>query len=161
MGQVSEEIRHHQAVRIAAFGTIATVVYAALGIVQILVLNPLAAVPGRTLAQIQSDLAADGGLGFGWVVMLLGPAFAVWQLMRVRRQSDQDPSRVVGVYLALLALGTPAYSFASFGAGMALADGYGLCGCDHSPWAIPLFVVSFAAVVGLLWLALRHSLAGR
>ena len=48
--------------RIAALGTLAVVAYAALAAVQILVLNPLAAVPGRTLPQIEAiltDLSLD------------------------------------------------------------------------------------------------------
>ena len=54
--------------RVALVGTLAVLAYAALAGLQILVLNPLAAVPGRTLPQIEAEMARWGeSLGAPWV----------------------------------------------------------------------------------------------
>lgn len=53
-------------------------------------------------------------------------------------------------FLALLMLGAVGYFVASFGAGMALADTFGISGADYSPWARPLYVVSALAAVAIV-----------
>ena len=50
-------------------------------------------------------------------------------------------------FLVLLALGAPAYFWANFGPGMALADTFFVSGGDHSPWSAPLYVTSGLAVL--------------
>lgn len=132
---------------IAVFGTLSVVAYGLLAAVQIAVLNPLAAVPGVGLDQIQADRATVGEtMGGSWLLMAVGPAIAMAILLRVWRRPDPQPSRTASIYLMLLALGTAAYFFASFGPGMALADTYSISGDDHSPWAIPLYVASGLAL---------------
>ena len=53
-------------------------------------------------------------------------------------------------YLVLLTFGAPAYFMASFGAGMGLADTYGISGADYSPWARPLYLVSLLSLLAAL-----------
>lgn len=56
--------------RIAALGTLAVVAYAALAAVQILVLNPLAAVPGRTGMALADSFGISGGDHAPWALPL-------------------------------------------------------------------------------------------
>ena len=138
------------AVRVALVGSASVVVYGLLGVVQIAVLNPLAAVPGAALGQIRADMdAARETLGAWWVLMAVGPAIAIALLVGTWRRPERQPGTVASWYLVLLALGTPAYFVASFGPGMALADTYGIGGADSSPWALPLHVTSGLAVIAL------------
>ena len=148
------------AVLVAVLGTVSVVAYGLLAAVQIMVLNPLAAVPGAGLGQIRADMdAAQETLGAWWVLMTLGPAIAIALLVRVGKRPELQPRIVASWYLGLLALGTPAYFVASFGPGMALADTYGIGGNDASPWAVPLHVTSVLAVIALAGLAVWNRVA--
>ena len=112
---------------VAALGTIAVIGYSVLAVAQILWLNPIAAMPGKGLREIGLDMAsANESLGAPMVIgtMVIGP------------------------------IGAGAYFIASFGAGMGLADTYGISGADYSPWAWPLYAVSVAAMLSLLGLGL-------
>ncbi|HIY23459.1 MAG TPA: hypothetical protein H9837_04000 [Candidatus Brachybacterium merdigallinarum] len=60
--------------------------------------------------------------------------------------------------LALLALGSLAYFFASFPAGMTLADTFMTDGADHSPWGNLLHVISQASFGTLLVLGVVSAL---
>lgn len=156
--------RRRSSETIAVLGTLAVVSYGLLAIVQIAVLNPPAAVPGAGLNQIQGDMKAVGEtMGGSWLLMAVGPVIAIAILLRVWRRPDPWPSRTASTYLMLLALGTPAYLFASFGPGMALADTYPISGGDHSPWAIPLYVASGLALMllaaQLVWNSVRNRRA--
>lgn len=67
---------------------------------------------------------------------------------------------VVGAGLALLGGGAPAYFFASFSAGMSLADTYMISGADVAPWGSVLGIISALACLALagralLWLVGR------
>ena len=142
------------AVMVAVLGTVSVVAYGLLAAVQIMVLNPLAAVPDVGLGQIRADMDAAGEtLGAWWVLMAVGPALVIALLVRVGKRPELQPRMVASRYLILLALGTPAYFIASFGPGMALADRYGIGGGDASPWAVPLHVTSMLAVIALAGLA--------
>ena len=114
---------------------------------------PAGAVPGESLGQIYADVEAAGeSMGVGFVVffLALGPAIGVALLTRARRASR---SVVAGWFLALVAFGAPAYFWASFGPGMALADAYLARGGDHSGWGRVLYALSGLAVVALLAVA--------
>jgi len=143
---------------IAAWGAVAVTAYGLLAALQIAVLNPLAAVPGAGLQEIYAETAAAGQpMGAWWLVMGIGPLVATGVLRRTWRRPGLEPSRVARVYLILLALGAPAYFFASFSPGMSLADTYLISGGDHSPWAWPLYLVSVVAAVALaIQVARRH-----
>ena len=141
---------------ISIIGTILVAAYAAWAGLQMLVLNPLAAVPGKSLPEIEASMAQWGeSLGARWVVALLavGVALATWLMVKAWRAASPDPRLFGAGYLALLTLGAPAYFFISVGPGMALADSFAISGGDHSPWAAPLYVISGAAALGLVVLA--------
>lgn len=145
---------------VACIGTLVVWAYAGLALAQVLILNPLAAVPGESLTQIIRDVEAAGESFGVWLVvvcLVLGPAAAVVALVRARSATGAVPVAVV--YLGLLALGALAYFWASFGPGMALADTYFIAGGDYSPWGRLLYAVSGAALVALLalvaWRLLR------
>lgn len=144
------------AVGVAVAGTIAVTAYAVWAVIHVLVLNPLAAVSGATLDQVYAEVAAAGDSlsePLVFLVMAVGPVLAVVWLVRAVRRRDSRPLEVAVGYLALLMVGALAYFVASFGAGMALADTFGISGGDHSPWAGPLYLTSGLALVGLLALA--------
>lgn len=136
-------------VAVVLVGTSLVLAYATLAVVQILVLNPMAAAPGRTLSEIHRDLEAAGQslspvLAVG--VSTLGVVLAL--VLGVFGVRSRTPVFTLALgYLALLAAGTLAYFVASFGAGMSLADTYFIGGADHSPWSWPLHATSAAAMV--------------
>lgn len=136
-------------VAVVLVGTSLVLAYATLAVVQILVLNPLAAAPGRTLPEIHRDLeAADQSLSpvFAVGIPALGVVLAL--ALGVFGMRSRTPMFTLALrYLALLAAGAPAYFVASFGAGMSLADTYFIGGADHSPWSWPLHATSAAATV--------------
>ncbi|MCK8478176.1 hypothetical protein [Microbacterium aurugineum] len=137
---------------ISIVGVLAVLAYAMLAALQILVLNPLAAAPGLTMDEIRFAMAEAGeNLGQGAVFSVLGIgvalAVAVAVVSVVRRA---DPVVPAMTFLALLMLGAVGYFVASFGAGMALADTFGISGADYSPWARPLYVVSALAAVAIV-----------
>lgn len=108
--------------------------YALLAAVQILVWNPLAAVPGVGLDQIFAEVAAAGeSMGAGMVIAFLavGPLAALALLVGVGRRPDRRACVVGILFLVLLALGTPAHFWANFGPAVALADTYFVSGRDH------------------------------
>ena len=138
---------------VALIGPGAVVADALLAAVQILVWNPQAAVPGVGLDHIYADVAATGeSMAAGMVIAFLavGPLLAIALLVGAWRRPEGRAS-VVGVpFLVLLALGAPAYFWANFGPGMALADTFFVSGGDHSPWSAPLYVTSGLAVLALV-----------
>lgn len=145
---------HRRSMTVAALGTVLVVAYSLLAALQILVLNPLASVPGKNLGQIYAGVAAAGEtMGAPAVItdLLVGPAIAITLLVLRARRRPVQPARSAAIpYLALLVLGAPAYFWASFGPGMSLADTFMIDGYDHSPWAQPLYVTSGLALVALV-----------
>ncbi|WP_232466120.1 hypothetical protein [Diaminobutyricimonas sp. LJ205] len=137
----------------AAIGFVVTVGYAIAGSLQILVWNPLAAVPGATLSEIEQGLArASESLGtslvIGWAI--IGGVLAAGILIAaVLRLSVRLP-QVVQADLVLLVLAAPTFWAASFPAGMGIADTFHTTGAPHSPWGAPLYAVSAAALLALL-----------
>ncbi len=57
-------------------------------------------------------------------------------------------------------LGAPMYFFASFSAGMALADALFISGGDYTPWGGLLGLVSAAALVGTLMVMIFRGKSG-
>lgn len=149
---------------IATAGTLAVTAYAALGAVQILWLNPRAAVPGLALTEIADEVAAAGeSLGTPSVIaaMSLGPLLALGVLIRAAVRTTVTPRGALLQYLGLLALGAFVYFAASFGPGMALADTFGISGADYSPWAGPLYLTSLASILALIAIAVDGVLRRR
>lgn len=137
---------------ISIAGVLVVTAYAALAAVQILVLNPLAAAPGLTLEGIRAEMAAvNESLGHEVVFFVLGIGVALAVGVAVVSIVAKAPPIVPGMaFLAVLMFGAFAYFAASFGAGMGLADTFGISGADHSPWARPLYAISVLAAVSII-----------
>lgn len=148
---------HSPAVRSAwvGFGLIAC--YAVVGALQILIWNPLAAVPGSTLREIRAQM--DGFnestgtatvLVWAAIGILLGAGVLVAALRR--KISAAGATRLP---LVIIVLGAPSLMIASFPAGMGLADTFGISGGDHAPWGALLYLVSAAALILLAFILVR------
>ena len=147
-------------VGIAICGTLLITAYAVLAALQIIVLNPLAAVPGATLDEIHEEMARMGespGIPVTIAILGLGVLLAGALLVLIAVRADATPFAAATACLLMLVLGAPAYFIASFGPGMALADAFLISGADSSPWAIPLYMTSGAALLVLLALIVIES----
>lgn len=131
--------------------------YAAWALVQILVLNPLVAVPGVSLARIYAEVEAAGQSMDVWLVvafLAVGPlAMLAHVVLAALRPLPRWLPSVVG--LSLLTAGPLVYWWASIAPSIGLADAYSIRGGDHSPWAWPLVAVSVLALVVLVVRGLR------
>ena len=148
--------------RIAVAGTVVVAAYAAFGALHALVLNPLAAVPGHSLAQVYDDVAAAGeSMGGRVVAVVLGLlVLAAVVLMRALWRSRQaTTATALSGYLTLLVAAGPAFFWASFAPGMALADTYGIGGGSYHPADVVLYAISGIALVSLavVWWRGRRS----
>lgn len=151
MGELKSGGQRH-AVWAGIVGLVIVAGYAAGGALQVLVWNPLAAVPGATLAEIHAGLARENE-------SLAAPAVLTWAVIGVilaalvlagavvRRTSRVR--NVVLLDLLLLVLAAPAHWFAAFPAGMGLADAFAISGGDHAPWGKVLYLVSAVALAAL------------
>ncbi|MDQ2661852.1 MAG: hypothetical protein M3Y52_08260 [Actinomycetota bacterium] len=158
MGRATSKLK--PAVLTAIAGVMLVAAYASLGALQILVLNPLAAAPGLTLARIHAELtAANESLTTVPVIifvalgLLLAGSVAVFAFTAPRA----SPTVIIVFFLVVLAFGTPAYFAASFSAGMALADTFAISGGDHSRWSIVLYATSAISFAGALGLLVVHA----
>ena len=156
--------RPRRAVVVSMAGLALIAAYAVAGALQTLVWNPLAAVPGASLSEIQVRLAGTGGsleqpvvlawAAVGVVLAALVLVVAVW-LPAV------TPPVIVAAVLWLIALGAPSHWYAAFGAGLSLADAYGISGAAYAPWGAVLYLISAAAFLGLIATALRTAVFAR
>lgn len=136
---------------IGLLGALTVLAYALFAALQIQVLNPLATVPGSTLAEIYAAVGRTADtMGWGLMIALLvpGPLIATSAALSARRGRLSAPA-VLMIVLSLLTLGSPVYLAASFPAGMTLADTFFVGGADHSPWALVLHLTSVAALLAL------------
>ncbi|MAM55291.1 MAG: hypothetical protein CMH35_10760 [Microbacterium sp.] len=134
----------------------AIILYAVLAALQILVLNPLAAVPGAGLSEIYGGISQAGEspgipltltvLGGGIVLALVLAALLLWN-------RATTPLAAAMAYLFMLALGAPALFIASFPAGMAVADTFLISGGDNSGWSTALYLFSTVALIAAAALA--------
>ena len=135
---------------VASVGTALVVAYAIVGSLQVLVWNPLAAVPGLALSEIHAELDRVGQSFSATPVILwavLGVSAATLLAVSALRPNGLALSHVAVAYSLLLVGGAPSFFFVAFSPGMQLADGFGISGGDHSPWARPLYVTSFLAMI--------------
>jgi hypothetical protein len=152
------------AVTIASVGFVIVAAYSVLGALQILVLNPMAAAPDLTLAEIEAAMAKAGESFPPFPVMIfvsLGLLLAAHVMLYAIAAPDPRPEIVAVMMLVILALGAPAYFAASFPAGMALADTFMISGGDHSHWSALLFLTSATALVCAIALAIVLALQAR
>ena len=133
MTRAVNSMRLPSAMAVAIIGAGAVVAYPLLAAVQILVWNPLAAVPGVGLDQIYAEWPR---LANPWVPgwSSLPGSGAPGGRSRCWSACGGDPTGgpVVGIlFLVLLALGAPAHFWANFGPAVALADTNFVSGGDH------------------------------
>ncbi|PYY41605.1 MULTISPECIES: hypothetical protein [unclassified Curtobacterium] len=138
---------------VAVSGALVVTAYAALLAVNALVLDPLAAVPGKSLSEIYATVDAMGmnsrqdvvgvlvtaGIG---VVLAVGFAIAaIWKEIPV-------PVALV-CHLALVACGAGPVFQSGFFLGMDVADSFGVSGGAHGMGAAVLYGTSLAALVAI------------
>jgi hypothetical protein len=138
---------------VAVVGVLVVALYAALLAVNALVLDPLAAVPGATLAEIHRHLDAQGfhvQTDIVVVIVLASVGVVLAAGLSVLLFVTQVPTHVIAaVLLAVVVLGGPASFWGGFALGMDVADGYGTDGGDHTIWAGVLYVTSLVALIGI------------
>lgn len=135
--------------------------YATVMVLTILVLEPLAAMPGMTAEAIFAALAAAGvslagkaAFLVGWAALGVGLSVAGCAVALRRRVA---PDTAVTIQLAVLALGAPAYFWGAFGMGMDLADTFLITGGAHSVVPSVLYAVSGGALVALVVLQVPRA----
>ncbi|WP_299169503.1 hypothetical protein [uncultured Arthrobacter sp.] len=145
---------------IVLVGVLVTAAYAWAGAMQILVWNPMAAVPGMTLDEIKAAmLAANEPLAeahvYVWAAIGFSLALAVG-IYGVLKVPDR-PWTIARWFLVILVLGTPTYFFASFNPGMSIADAFATSGGDHAPWSRILYGISLLALITLMLTVTRRD----
>jgi len=150
---------HRATVLVSILGAVAVAAYAVWGALQIIVLTPLAAVPGRSLAEIRGEMAAAGEppSDAGPVMFLvLGVVIAATvAVIVIRTRALVELSALL--FLTFLMLGAPAFFVASFGPGMNLSDTYMISGGVTLPGVAPLYLTSMAAGAGCVGLGVALS----
>ncbi len=138
---------------VAVVGVLVVALYAALLAVDALVLDPLAAVPGATLAEIHAELSEQGfpvGADVATVVgiAVVGVLFAAGLsvLLLITRAAAHV---IAAVLLAVVVMGTPMSFVAAIALGMDVADAYGVGGGDHTIWSGVLYVTSLVALIAI------------
>lgn len=148
---LDEQQRH--VVPIVLGGVLIISTYALIGALQIIVWNPMAAVPGMSLQEIKTAMSAVNeplveAPVYAWA--LAGPVLALTiGIFSIVRFPDL-PWTITRYFLLILMLGMPTYYFVSFSPGMSLADAFSTTGGDHSPWSRILYGMSLLALILLL-----------
>lgn len=117
-----------------------------------LVVNPLAAVPDRSLDEVYAAIADAGQMfSLAGVLGILGTGVVLAVVAGWVCIAAQVPPIVAAFgALALLVLGAPAYFMASFAPGMALADTFMISGRSYSTGHLPLYAVSALAAAAII-----------
>jgi hypothetical protein len=138
---------------VAVVGVLVVTLYAALLALDALVLDPLGAVPGATLAEIHRHLDAQGfhvQTDIVVVIALASVGVVLAAGLSVLLLVTRAPTHVIAaVLLAAVVLGGPASFWSGFALGMDVADAYGVGGGDHTIWAGVLYVTSLVALIAL------------
>jgi hypothetical protein len=147
-----EAQRACKAARIGIVGFLFIAAYSVAGSLQILVWNPLAAVPGATLDEINARMErANDSLAAPMVIAWasIGTLLAAGVLIGARAQRlSAEGAQVLNLLITVLA--APSHWFVSIPAGMGIADVFATTGGDHSPWGMVLYGVSAAALAVLV-----------
>jgi len=150
-------------VGLAGIGAVSA--YASLMAVQALVFDPLAAVPGSTLAQIHGELRNAGNDVTRDITSILVAAAIGFSLaiataaLGLRRRLS--PLVMIEIFLAILTLGGVVAWGSGFALGMDIADTYMTTGGDHTGWAGVLYVTSLVSLITLAVVAVRAALRSR
>ncbi len=150
-------------VMVSILGLLAITAYALCAALQILVWNPLSAVPGATLNEIHEGLARrNESISLAAVVTWssIGSVLGALVVLLTARRVISRMRTVAILQLLILVLGAPMYFFASFSPGMALADAFFISGGDYSPWGRLLYLVSGTALTGMLIVMIFRGKSG-
>lgn len=133
--------------------------HAVISAVQVLVLNPLAAIPGRGLAEIYAGVTASGeSMSVPTVFAALAlPLVLGAAVLAQTARSSLSRTTSTGLLLGLVAFSAVTYWFASGGPAMALADAYLISGAPYSPWWMVPAGLSLAALATLAIRARRDA----
>ena len=152
MGTALDKQQRH-GVPIVLVGVLITAAYALIGALEILVWNPVAAVPGMSLKEIKTAMSSANeplleAPVYVWalVVPVLALAGGTFSIMRF----PDRPWRIIRFFLIIIMLGMPTYYFFSFNPGMSIADAFATTGGDNSPWSRILYGMSLLATFLLL-----------
>ncbi|MCU1530840.1 MAG: hypothetical protein JWO49_411 [Arthrobacter sp.] len=148
--------QQRRAIFLAIVGLILIAAYVVAGTLQILVWNPLAAVPGATLEEIHAGLdQANESLAAPTVIAwaIIGFGLAALVLLRALIRPKSRVKDVLALDLLLLVLAAPSHWFAAFPAGMGIADAFATHGGDHAPWGMVLYAISAVALAALALVA--------
>ncbi len=149
---------------VVVIGCGTVILYAVLAALQILVVNPLAAVPGAGLSEIYGGISQAGespGIPLTLTVLGGGIVLALALAALLLRNRATTPVAAALGYLTMLALGAPALFIASFPAGMAVADTFLVSGGDHSGWSTALYLFSTVALIAAAALPIADALRRR
>lgn len=145
--------QQRRVVPIVLVGVLITAAYALIGALQILVWNPMAAVPGMGLQEIKTAMSsANEPLVEAPVYMwaITGPILALTVGAFSITKCPDLPWTITRFFLIIVILGTPTYFFASFSPGMSIADAFATSGGDHAPLSRILYGMSLLSLIVLL-----------
>lgn len=138
---------------VGVVGTLVVTLYAGLLALNALVLDPLGAVPGQSLAQIHAELTRQGfSVRTDTVIVIVVAAVGVLLaaglsvLLLITRATAHVMATVL---LAVVAFGAPASFWSGFALGMDVADGYGIGGGAQTIWSGVLYVTSLVALIAV------------
>lgn len=149
MGTVLDEKQRH-VIPIVVVGLLMTAAYALIGALQILVWNPMSAVPDMNREEIKAAMSAANeplveGPVYVWALAGLVLA-AIVGVLAVVKWSD-SPWMITRLFLIIIMLGMPTYFLASVNPGMSIADAFATSGGDHAPWSMILYGTSLLSSI--------------
>lgn len=149
MGTVLDEKQRH-VIPIVMVGLLMTAAYALTGALQILVWNPMAAVPDKSREEIKTAMsAANEPLVeepvYVWALAGLVLA-AVVGVLAVVKWPD-SPWMITRLFLIIIMVGMPTYFLASVNPGMSIADAFATSGGDHAHWSRILYGTSLLSLI--------------
>lgn len=137
---------------VAVVGVVVVAAYAALLAVNALVLDPLGAVPGRSLEQIYArvDVGNDVAQDVVGVLVVAGIGVGLALTAAVVGLASRLPTTTIAVlHLGILAAGALATFQSGFWLGMDVADSWPTDGAAHTIWSGVLYLTSLAALIAI------------
>ncbi|MBF0815986.1 hypothetical protein ACH0AH_10570 [Microbacterium paludicola] len=135
-------------------GALAVAAYALVGVLSIVVWDPMAAVPGASHAEVVAGVEGSGESWTTGVVIplaLFAPGVIVAAVLSAVAVAGRLRwSTAAAWQLGLLVCGAPVYFAASFPMGMAVADAFLVSGGSHQPAPLALYGVSALAALVLV-----------
>lgn len=149
---------------VAVVGVLVVAAYAALLALNALVLDPLGAVPGRSLEEIYArvDVGNDVVQDVIGVLVVAGIGVGLALTAAIVGLASRLPATTIAVlHLGVLAAGALATFQSGFFLGMDVADSWPTDGGAHTIWAGVLYLTSLAALIAIpavLFIAMVRTL---